>query len=359
MMKRLEVLEQQTRRGSRPGRLLASVTMLLFSGSFATGSVWALPSCPTPTTISTCCVADQAGKTYVLGTDLIENNPVDCIEISAPNVLFEMNSHTISGPIGGGTGIHVLSTAPNAIVVGAAAIEKFAVGFQSDAPNTFSELVETELNARGILFNGPGAEAFEPIALENAHNGMVLTSAASGSFLILPESVDNGGNGIVLNGATGVTIAEAVALENVGYGIWFKGASFNSLHTGELEGNTIAGAYLGCHAGGPSTAPCSIPPSNGNSIDGVFSPGLLVGSCPEGTQRDQEIGIAIDTGNKMNHVLGMKTDTSSSCGTPGDTILDGFDGNPGIACAGNFWISDSFTIAPNHTATPAHPFCMD
>jgi hypothetical protein len=359
MMKVIDVFEPQIGRGARLGKLLASVAALLLAGSFAIEPIWALPSCPTPTLISTCCIADQAGKTYLLGSDLVENKSVDCIDIAAPSVLFEMNSHTITGPIGGGIGIHVLSTAPNAIVLGGDAVEKFAVGFQSDAANTFSEEVETALNTRGIIFNGSGAIALLPIAVANLHNGMVLTSAASGSYLIEPESISNSGNGIVLNGTTGVTIADIVAEENVGYGLWLKGASFNSIHTGVLEGNSIAGAYLGCHADGPSTAPCAIPPSNGNSIDGLFSPGLKVGSCPSGTQHNQGIGIAIDTGNKMNHVLVVTTDTNSSCGTPGDTILDGFDGNPGVACAGNFWFSDTFTIAPNHTATSAHPFCMD
>jgi hypothetical protein len=346
----------------RMQRRMLGCAAALITGVFATGMAWAIPSCPTVGNITSCCNADQAGTIYTLGADLTRSNANDCIQISAPNVFFNMNSHSITGPLpaAAGVGIHVLSTAPNAIVLGGGVVEDFTTGFQSDAANTFEGIVLAEFNTRGTVFNGPGALGFEPVGISNLNNGIILTSAASGSYMLVPVSESNGKHGIVLNGTTGVTMAGPVAFQNAGYGLWLKGASFNSItEGGDLEGNTIAGAYVGCHATGPSNAACAIPPSNGNSFLGDFQ-SLVVGSCPGGNQHNQGIGIAIDSGNSKNHVAGVETNstTSGTCTHPGDISADGFDGNPGAACAGDFWFSNSFTIPPNHAPTANHPFCM-
>ncbi|HZO81421.1 MAG TPA: hypothetical protein VFB33_06965 [Candidatus Binataceae bacterium] len=296
-----------------------------------------------------------------MANDLTRSVAGDCVDISAPGVLFELNSHSIIGPTGQpGIGLHVLSTAPNTTVFGGGLIEHFATGFQTDAANTFAIEPEAVFNNRGVVFNGPGALGLVPIAELNLHNGIVVTPAADGSFLIEPVGESNNGNGIVLNGTTGVMLWDAVGIANVGYGLWLKGASFNLVNGGVLEQNTIAGAYLGCHAGGPSSSACSIPPSNGNTLEGLDSNSvpLVVGSgCPT-SPHPQPYGIVIDTGNAKNHIVVFETDTNSNCPTPGDTISDGFDNN-GAACAGNVWFDNAYTKGPNHVANPSHPWCMD
>lgn len=140
------------------------------------GSALALPACPvSPTAISKCCIANQAGKVYVLGSDILAAD--ECIDIAAPNVFLNLDGHTITGP-GFAIGLHVLSSAPNATIF-PGVIQKFATGFQTDAPNTMEYVVEAVLNERGFFFNGPAAFAV-PVAIENVHNGIVLTAAASG-----------------------------------------------------------------------------------------------------------------------------------------------------------------------------------
>ena len=338
--------------GSSLRRLLAC-TAALIAGIFARGLAWALPACPaSPSIISSCCVANQPGKTYALGANLIA--PGECIDISAPKVVLSMNGFGITGPGATGIGIHVLSTAPNGVIFWGppVVVENFATGFQSDALNTFAFEPETDFNNRGMVLNGPDAFVVGAVARANVKNGIVLTAAASGSFMFGPASQVNGANGIVLNGTTGVILWKPQSLANVGYGLWLKGAFFNSVIEPLLEENTIAGAYLGCHASGPSPAACSIPPSNDNSISG----GTVGSSCTT-TPAPQAYGIAIDTGNAHNHVLFMAADTNSNCTTPGDTIFDGFDGN-GPACARNFWFANSFPLK-NHAPSSTFPLCID
>lgn len=351
---------------------MAAGVATIISGVFVAGRAWALPTCPVfPSTISACCVADQTGQAYELGANLTSSG--NCIKISAPNVLFEMNGFTITGSPSTGIGVHVLSTAPNAIFGGGEPIEKFATGFQTDASNTFALEVITEFDTRGVVLNGPGAFGLEVIAEGSVKNGIVLTAAASGSFLDDVGAVSNGSNGIVLNGATnvsgldfesatntangivlngttGVNLFEVFSTENANYGLWLEGASVNTIEEAELEANTVAGAYLGCHASGPSASACTISPSNGNTLVGIE-----VGSdCPT-PAHPQAYGIAIDVGNGQNHVFDTSTDTN--CSTAGDTTDDGYDGN-GAACRGDFWYENTLTNK-NHTSSLAHPLCMD
>lgn len=351
------VLGNRTRIGHVARLRVAGLTAGLIIAALAANPAWALPSCPIfpGGTIQKCCVADQPGGIYKLGQDIAPTKTATCIKISAPRVLLA-SGYNITGN-GAGIGIHVLSTAPNVVITDGASISDFSIGIKTDAPNTLLANVVTESNTRGIIVNGPGAFVVQSEAVDNAHNGIVLTPAASGSFLVSVESAANGGNGVVLNRTTGVSLQNVLALQNVGYGLWLKGASANSVVGGRLEGNTIAGAYLGCHRDFPSNAACSIPPSNNNSFDGYIGVPLTVGSCPGGTQASQPYGIAIDKGNGRNKILRVVTDTNSSCSTPGDTLYDGYDGN-GANCRGNFWVGNQLTIE-NHAYSINHIACME
>lgn len=355
----------------------------LVAGAFAASSAWALSSCPVlPATISQCCVADQPGGQYELGGDITLATAHSCMQISARNVVFNLNGHTIAGPTPvKGVGLHVLSTAANA-VLGVGTVAQFATGFKTDAPNTLVLNLESALNKRGMIFNGPGAFGIEPFALQNVKNGILLTPAASGSnflapisevnnqngivlrgvtgvTLSLPVAEGNQKNGILLNSATGVTLEYAVAVANTRYGLWLRSSSFNSVLGGVLEENAIAGAYLGCHADGPNPAACSIPPSNGNTLSEsiIASTPVIVGSDCHSPPIPQEYGIVIDKGNRRNHVAFVITDTNTSCSSPGDTIFDGYDGNLGANCGGNFWFDNTLTNE-NHSP-PTSLTCMD
>jgi hypothetical protein len=344
------------KRGGVAWRGVAAGMLGAIAALWAQGVAWALASCPVyPALISKCCVANQPGQIYALNNDL--SAPGECIDISAPNIYFLMNGKSLTGPGATGIGVHVLSTASNVIFSGQAPIQEFAVGFQTDAPNTLAYGVEAVLNGKGIVFNGPGAFAVQPVAEGSSRHGIVLTSAASGSFIWGAASGSNSMSGFLLNGVQGVTLRGPEAVENGTYGIWFKGASFNTVIDGALEGNTLAGAYLGCNPAGPSVG-CATPPSNGNTLEGGDSLGLYVGSCPGNSQHNQPYGVAIDKGNVKNHVYAVKSDTNGSCVTPGDTLFDGYDGNPGAGCAGNFWLANSMTTE-THAWTLAHPTCMN
>jgi hypothetical protein len=344
----------QSKSAHRTLRRIAGCVAALIAAMLTTNQAWALPSCPVGTAIKECCVADQPGQFYAVGSFITHTGT--CFKISAPNVFFLMGGITATGT-GTGIGIHVLSTAPNAAIDNCR-LQGFATGFKSDAPNTFVYGAETDLNERGMILNGPSAFVILPVAKENSKTGITLTPAATGSYLLGADVESNNRNGIVLRGTTGATLRLVYSWQNVGYGLWLKGASFNSVVQGGLEGNTIAGAYLGCHAGGPSPAACAIPPSHSNSFDGVGTTyHFIVGSCPGGTQANQPYGIAIDKGNGQNHVFSVSTDRSSSCPTPGDILYDGYDGN-GANCNGNVWYSNGLA-KKNHPGTLPHLLCID
>lgn len=328
---------------------IAGCVGALIVGVFTASLGWALPSCPVyPATISACCVADLAGQEYMVGADLTAAR--NCIKISAPNVLFDLNGRNVTGAYTG-IGVHVLSTAANAVVISQvfapAMVTHFTIGFKTDAPNTVVAEMITDFNIWGVVFNGRGATGKNFLAIGSVQNGITLTPAASGSYLYGAQAWENSKSGIVLNRTSGVAIRYPIAIRNYGYGLWLKGASSNFVYEGELEGNGVAGAYLGCHADGPSAAGCTIPPSNDNSIQSSFDYDLLVGSCPRGTQINQPYGIVIDKGNRHNHVLYVRTDSSSKCANPGDTAYDGYDGN-GVHCGENVWYKNFFS-SMNHT----------
>lgn len=185
--------------------------------------------------------------------------------------------------------------------------------------------------------------------ISNGANGIVLDGADDVSVYEM-GAIDNTANGIVLNGTEGVSLVLAGAEGNGGYGLWLKGASFNSITQATFLDNTIAGVYLGCHASGPSSAACAIPPSDSNVLLSIE-----VGSdCPT-VAHPQAYGIAIDVGNRKNHVFDAST--STGCSGSGDTTFDGFDGNPGANCAGNFWYNNKLT-SENHKNSTANPLCM-
>lgn len=316
-------------------------------GIFAAVPAWAISSCPVaPSPIKTCCIADQAGQSYQLGQDLRATG--DCIEISAPRVVFSMGG-SITGPGEAGIGLHVLSSAPNAVIYGQV-IQGFAVGFKTDAANTFLYGIFAQFNKRGIIFNGVDDFAVQGLAFVNTRSGIALTANATGSSLYLMGSQENGANGIVLNGVTGASVLDASVLANANYGLWLKGASSNVIYGGTYQGNGTAGVYVGCHAAGPTPGACSIPSSNGNTLYN-----LDVGSYCGPPLYSQEYGVAIDQGSGGNHVY--DTSTNKACSGAGDTTYDGYDANGGDRCHGNMWVLNFFALS-NHNP-PTGTFCIE
>jgi parallel beta-helix repeat protein len=163
-------------------------------------------------------------------------------------------------------------------------------------------------------------------------------------------AMSNTGPGIKLLGVTGANVIDSIATGNSTFGIWLKGASDNTIEFFTASDNTIAGAYLGCHAAGPTGAPCApgTPPANANTLSGDIVGGTF-SDVSATSPAKQRFGIAIDAGNLRNRVLDVK-------GT-GNGILDAIDENPN--CASNMWVGTTSFGKKSPSANPSgNFFCM-
>jgi hypothetical protein len=133
----------------------------------------------------------------------------DCIDISAPFVLLNLNNLKISQNVAGkgkGIGIHVLSTATGTSVNGGAdfvgspgTIADFSVGVQNDAPRAAIFSFDAQFNVTGVVNNGANALFANFISSFNSQNG-VINRGASGALFSLFK-VTNSADGVLLTSA--------------------------------------------------------------------------------------------------------------------------------------------------------------
>lgn len=337
--------------GRNLGAMVAFAILTMLSLAPSTASA---VSCPN--TIAVCCTIAASGA-YTLSNNLSANG--SCINVMVPNVNLNLAGFSITniGTKGTGIGIHVLSTAPSALIVGASPITgttplitKFNTGIQSDATNVAVVNVRSNRNNQGVVFNGQSNVALRVTADSNTNVGIQLNvnaaafENATGDAIVESSASMNSGNGIVLNGANSTFIFHVNANSNNHFGIWLKGASSNNLDsfTAELNGN--GGVYLGCHASGPTGTLC-LTNSMGNNMVGNK---LNDPTTDSDVNSNTNFGVAIEIGSRRNHVMGV-------AGTGNPTNNDAIDENPG--CGNDVWVGNSFT-----STTPAlntTPICIN
>ena len=309
-----------------------------------------------PNTIVACCTIAASGA-YTLANNLSANG--GCIDVTAPNVDLNLAGFSIAnvGAPGTGIGIHVLSSAPNTVILGASPITsttplitKFNTGVRSDASNVAVVNLRSNRNNQGVVFNGRSNLALRVTANSNTNVGIQLNvdaathKNATGDAVVQTSASMNSGNGIVLNGANSTFIFHVSANSNNNFGIWLNGASGNHLNRFITELNGNGGVYLGCHPSGPTGSVC---PTNSMGND-------MVGNKLNDPTTDSDVngntnfGVAIEIGSQRNHVAGV-----AGAGNP--TNSDAIDENPG--CGNDVWVGNSFT-----STTPAlntTPICIN
>ncbi|MBF6559736.1 MAG: right-handed parallel beta-helix repeat-containing protein [Candidatus Binataceae bacterium] len=255
-----------------------------------------------PPSITSCTKITKPGF-YQVDSDLFaEATPGgDCLVITAPNVVLNLNTHTISGNTDA-DGIHVKPTASGVFIEGeGATIEKFGEGIEIDAANALVDNFTVTANSdAGVLLN--------------------RAQRADISFFSATSNLNDGVR--IARGAQNL-LQSGTILDNGRYGVWIDGSSHNSVGNFDVESNGMGGIYIGCSLAGPGL-PCigKVPESNFNYVfSGIAS---VSNSVP------QQYGIAIDLHDNYNPVVNVEAS--------GNKPWDLFDVNPD--CAGNSWFAE-------------------
>jgi hypothetical protein len=257
------------------------------------------------TSIKKCSTIKKPGF-YSLNKDLSTNGG-DCLIVKARNVTLSLGGHNITGA-GSDIGLHVMSTATNFRCDGGN-FTNFAIGVEDDADGATIENTDSEANTdTGVLVNG--ATQVTVGSASAKHNGKYGYHLLSASYTMVHnyEADSNGTYGVF------VQASDHTLLEN--------------FRAGDYGADGIAGVYIGCSEGGPGGI-CATGPSNFNVVS-------------HGSQQTNQYGLVVDAGSG-NNVL---ADTLEA----GNINFDVFDGNAN--CGTNLWFFDAFRTSNN-------PACMN
>jgi parallel beta-helix repeat protein len=299
-------------------------------------------------------------------------NAGDCIEITAANVFLNIEGSSISGTgaASTGNGIHVASTGAGATIVGNGDITGFNIGILAQARVRLEFPFVTGNNSDGIQLNGAasskivsgtsssnggngvrvisstGYAILDFTANSNAFSGISVSASSDGEItnatagantqagitlstsnatnISASNASNNGTYGIELFSSNANKIFSSSTDLNSIYGIYLKESASNVLGQTTSDSNTVADVYLGCsNTTGPNGIACPIP-SKANEIEHQLVQ----------TNGDTEYGLAIDTGNKANTVVGSSGFDES--------IDDMYDAN---LVNQNTWFANSFSSA--------------
>jgi len=230
----------------------------------------------------------------------------ECIKVAAPNVELFLAGNAITGSPGPSTGIkfgiHILGTAPGAIVIGGG--------------STISQF------SWGILVEG----AF---------------SALSGF------SANGDGIGVVLRHEKGSQLTNFSASNNLGDGIFITNASHNFLNDFDASNNTQNGVQISSASNFDELSGFS---ASSNGAAGVSVTRVAVnasGSLPPGPAHTIVFGGETDDNGTFGiAVTGSHGDTIVGNSAASNVTDDLFDGS--ALCTGNLWFGNTFTTA-NHS----------
>lgn len=228
---------------------------------------------------------------------------VDCIQIKSAGVVLGLNSNvTLKGP-GKAAANAGIDVAPDAYGV------RISFG-QGDTIEGFG--IGIEAAGSGVTIAGPAPDAVEVTG--NVAQGVFVDGGSNVSISYL-VSEENGGSGLELFHATGVTVDGLNTVQNnKGYGVWVRSSSGNQFFDINAITNTLGGFYTGELSG-------DTPASSKN---------VFVG---DGAVQNGGNGFTLSAGDSYNVVANSQAQA--------DTGKDAFDGN--ASCGTNQWVNNEFT----------------
>ena len=230
------------------------------------------PTSCTPSISSCGCTVTQAG-TFTVAEDLNASQGLtkngNCLEVSADHVILDLMGHAIIGN-GAGIGILIQNSGHDTTVQGTdsseptaqAIINTWKIGLEDDANNVTIELFR---QIGGNVFNQHG-NAGDGVLIQNASGVTVANFNASfnggtgvniqggGNNRVMNcDSISNAGNGFIVASSNVNTISNCSINANAGYGVWLNVANQNQIFTSGLNGNGKIGLLVGCHKEGKCT----------------------------------------------------------------------------------------------------------
>src|SRR6202046_4335104 len=257
----------------------------------------------------------------------------NCLEVSADHVILDLQGHAIIGN-GAGIGILIQNSGHDTTVqgtdpteTGQAIINGWGTGLEDDANNVVIELFRqfggNNLNPTGnkgdgvLLQNASGVTVANFNASFNGGTGVEVQGGSSNRIMNC-DSISNAGNGVILASSNVNTISNCSINGNTGYGVWLNSANQNQIFTSSVNGNGKIGLLVGCHKEGKCTG------NKGSDLNHLSS---------TGANGNSGAGITVEEGSSNNQITNM---SSAGNGGPSDLI----DNNPG--CDGNLWFNNAF-----------------
>jgi len=307
--------------------VIAAIALPMLAIAFAPKRALALPTCPGSFHISKCCKITVPGNYDALSDFATSIASGACIDISVADVNLS-TGHTITGPGTGTPTIGVLvEAAAVRVAVSGSVFHGFGTGARIDATGSVLALLDAGQNGTGVVLNGPGAVLIRVSASNNARNGILVNSTATGPEMEVVLAKSNGKSGIKLNQVSAGFLDSVNSSNNGQSGIWLNGTTGTVVSNFLVDSNGVTGVYLGCHAAGPTDlVPCSVgsTPTRDNIVLAVDT------GTPSATNSNW--GVAIDAGSGGNRVSGVLAVPSF--------LFDLFDGNRN--CGTNVWSSNTF-----------------
>jgi hypothetical protein len=258
-----------------------------------------------------------------------------------------------------GIGIHVLATAPGALVNGGAdlnpsastigSIASFATGIQNDAAKaTFGFFFVASSGGNAIVNNGVNASFFDFWSISNEANLNGLVDTASGALFFNFYDVGNGGNGVVLKSppapappTTNVRIMDFTtgspgsSNSNSGYGVVLKNVVANDLESFLAYNNKKGGVLISGGSGNKVSnfnagmAGVTGSSNTGYGVTVASSSGNFINDFYASTNSQGGVHVVLSNGNRIGYFSAFQNTgpgvwlDSASQNTVGDADICG------------------------------------
>jgi len=283
----------------------------------------ASPVCPSTIAICPCTITTSGFYTLESGTLATTGNG-DCIKIRAQNVNLNLLGNAIQGPGNSstGAGIHILSEATNAIIIGGSSttigstISSFRVGIQDDANRATIDFFNTTGNtAAGVLLNKVTGSAVADFTTNDPSVGVDIES--SQNCLLNDFSTDNAvvTAGIVINNSQNLDVTNFSSGPNSlnqNVGLQMTNSNFNTLTDWDVSLNNGPGMILD-H-------------SNHNFIGGS-----AIGSLAS-DNNGYGIGLQFSNGNRIANIVAEETGEGVFLGASSNNIVSVFNSVNNFRC---------------------------